>query len=455
MSLPRLRAAYKRRPIAALWMLGASLVILPVCMLGVTWLLAKGGIIDTWTGILLSFIGLRLLQALAVIGVSLALTAVILRQKNRHASRHSRIVLWTAVVALFLFTCVLMACLRRILIAADEVPPLELWHSKVVLGAEQFSREVAYRLPGIGVVTDLQQDINDQLIIAGRRGAALVRPDGMPVGTIRFEECRSNVVVVKGTKNDGPYYLCRGDWIEDPRLLNSSGELMWSLGIPGDGVNDSAGGDLGDSLAVAVGYNGGTGVRLVDPIRLGGNELWSQRDDGNIWHIEIASSEKYPDVFIVHSNARGELVIRNKNGVVLSRHKPAIYLAKFSLTDWGADSHFDKLVASDKTGLYVLEADGSILARFPIDREADITDINASMLHAGDGSPYFAVIQAYGRWHRSRLRIFDKRNVPIYEEVLGDDCASMRAIPDHRGFQTLLLGCNGMVYSYRTRQDAK
>lgn len=436
-------------------MLGAFLVILPVCMLVLTWLLGKRGLVDNWTGVLLLYIGLRLLQWLAVIGVSLILTAVILRQKSRHASRHSQIVLRGVVAVVFLLTCLLLAFLPAILTGASNVPPLELWHSRVSVGAGRFSREVAYRFPGIGVVTDIQQDSNDELIIAGRRGAALIHPDGAQVGTIHFEKCKSDVVSVNAAKNEGPYFLCRGRWSEDPRLLNSRGELMWSLDVEGDGVDDSAAGDLGGNLAVAVGYNGGTGIRLVDPIRSGANELWSQQGDGNIWHIEIASSETYPEGFIVHSNAGGELVIRNKNGVVLSRHKPAIYLSKFSLTDWGTDSHFDKLVAYDENGLYVLSVDGSILARFPIDREVDITGINAAMLHAADGSSYFAVVQDYGGWHRSRLRIFDKRNFLTYEEVLGDDCVSLRAIPDHLGFQTLLLGCNGVVFRYRTSQDAK
>ena len=441
----------KSRLITILWIVGASLVVLPVCIMGLAWLLAKRGLIDAWTGVLLSYIVLRLLQWLVVIGVSLLLTGVVLRQKSRQISPHSRRLLWAGVGGLFLLTCVLSVYLPRILVGALEVPPLELWHSTVVLGADRFSRKIAYRLPGIGVVTDIQQG-NGQFIIAGRRGAALVRPGNAPIETIPFEECKSDVVSVKPAKNGGPYFLCRGGWNEDPRLLNSRGELIWSIGIRGDGVDDSAAGDLGDGLAVAVGYNGGTGVRLVDPLH-SGDELGSQQDNGNIWHIEITNSEKYPGGFIVHSNAGGELVVRDKEGVVLSRRQTTFYLARFSLTDWGTDPHFDKLVASDSSGLYILNVDGAILARFPIDHEADITDIRASLLHASDGNPYFAVVQDYGRWHRSRLRIFDKRNFPIYEEVLGEDCVSLRAIPDHVGFQTLLLGCSGTVFNYRARQD--
>lgn len=423
-------------------------------MLGLPWLLAKWGMIGVWTGIAVSYRGLLLLPWLAGIGVALVLTAIILRQKNRQASRRSRTVLGAVVLVLLVLDCLLMVHIRQIVMSAALLPPRDLWQARVILGAERFSREVAYRLPDIGVVTDIQQDENDQLTIAGRRGAAFVHVGGAPIKTITFEECKSEVVLVKTAKNEEPYFLCRGDWIENPRLLDSKGRFIWSLGISGDGVDDSAAADFGDGLAVVVGFNGNTGIHLVDPIDPGGRDIWSQQDDGNIWHTEIASSDRYPEGVIVHSNAGGELVVRDKNGVVLTRQKPAFYLARFSLSDWGSDRHFDKLIASDENGVYVLSMDGHILERFPIDHQRDMTGMKASLLLASDGSRYFAIAQDYGRWHRSRLRIFDQRNLPIYEEVFGDDCVSLRAIPDHAGLQTLLLGCNGMVFNYRTRQNS-
>jgi hypothetical protein len=423
-------------------------------MLGLPWLLAKRGIIDVWTGIAVSYLGLLLLPWLAGIGVALVLTSIILRQKNRQASRRSRIVLEAVVTVLFLLNCVLMVYIREIVMNAAKSPPLELWHARVILGAERFSREVAYRLPDIGVVTDIQQDNKNQLTIAGRRGAVFARADGAPIKTITFEECKSDVVSVRTARDEEPYFLCRGGWIEDPKLFDGEGRFIWSFGISRDGVDDSAVGDFGDGPAVAVGFNAGGGVRLVDPMSSGGRELWSQQDDGNIWHIEIASSEKYPEGIIVHSNVEGELIVRDKHGVVLSRQKPAIYLAKFSLSDWKSDPHFDKLIASDENGVYVLSMDARVLARFPIDHYADVTGIKASSQHVSDDRSYFAIVQDYEAWHRSRIRIYDQHDLPVYEEVVGDDCTSLRAIPNHTNTQTLLLGCNGAVFSYRIRRDS-
>ncbi len=444
----------KSRSITVLWVVGISLVILPACMVGIPWLLAKRGLIGAWTGIAVSSLGLLLLPWLAGIGVTLVLTAIVLRQKSRQASRRSQIALWVVVALLLLLNITLMVHIRRIVMNAAMSPPHELWHPRVILGADRFSREVAYRLPGIGVVTDIQQDSDNQLTIAGRRGAAFVHADGAPIETITFEECKSDVVSVRTAGNEGPYFLCRGGWIENPKLFDKGGRLFWSLGSSRDAVNDSSAGDFGDGLSVAVGFNAGGGVRLEDPMSPGGRELWSQQDPGNVWHIEIASSDKYPEGVIIHSNVAGELVVRDKNGVVLTHQEPAVYLAKFSLSDWGSDPHRDKLIASDENGIYVLSMDARLLARFPIDHYADLTGIKASSLHVSDDRSYFAIVQDFGEWHRSRIRIYDQRDLPVYEEVVGDDCAALRAIPNHTDSETLLMGCNGMVFSYRIRRDS-
>ena len=107
------------------------------------------------------------------------------------------------------------------------------------------SREVAYRVPDVGVVTDIQYEADRRLTIAGLRGAAFVNASGTPVAATRYEECKSEVDSVRTVTNEGPYFLCRGGWIEAPKLFDVSGGLIWSLSVTGDGVDDSAAGDLG------------------------------------------------------------------------------------------------------------------------------------------------------------------------------------------------------------------
>ncbi len=442
----------KSRSIAILWVVGVSLIVLPVSIVALAWLLGKSGIIDAWTGVLLFAIGFQLLRWVSWIGVVLIVAAIRVRQKGRQVTQHSRIISRAFFTVVFTLICVFVVRFPQILAAAFKIPPVELWQSRIILGEERFSREVAYRLPDVGVVTDIQYEADSRLTIAGLRGAAFLNASGTPAAATRYEECKSEVDSVRTAKNEGPYFLCRGGSIEVPKLFDVSGGLIWSLSATGDGVDNSTAGDLGDGLVVAVAYNGGTGVRLVDPLH-SGNELWSQQDAGNIWNVEIANSEKYPDGFVVHSNSGGELVVRDKSGVVLSRLTPAIYLAKFSLTDWGVDPQFDKLIASDKNGIYVLSTDGSTLARFPVEHQADITHLKATAVRGSNGNPYFAVVQDYEQWHRSRLRIFDQQNSTIYEEVLNDDCASLRAVTDGANLATLLLGCDGVVIRYRARQD--
>lgn len=442
----------KRRSTTILWVVGISLMVVPASIVALAWLLGRSGMIGAWTGVLLFAIGFQLLRWASGIGVVLILAAILLGQKGRLVSHHSRVISWAFFIFVFVLTCGFVVRFPQILTAAFKIPPFELWQSRIILGGERFSREVAYRVPDVGVVTDIQYEADRRLTIAGLRGAAFVNASGTPAAVTRYEECKSEVDSVKTVTNEGPYFLCRGGWIEAPKLFDVSGGLIWSLSVTGDGVDDSAAGDLGDGLVVAVGYNGSSGVRLVDPFH-SGNEFWSQQDAGNIWNVEIATSENNSDGFVVHSNSGGELVVRDKSGVVLSRLKPAIYLTKFSLTDWGADSHPDKFIASDRNGIYVIGMDGNILARFPVDHQVDITHLKATALRGSNGDSYFVVVQDYGQWHRSRLRIFDERNSTIYEEVLNDDCASLRAVPDPAGLETLFLGCNGVVIRYRARRD--
>ena len=61
------------------------------------------------------------------------------------------------------------------------------------------------------------------------------------------------------------------------------------------------------SEAVIVGLNGDGGVTAV--FNSPGKKLW-QQPDGNVWHVEIATPDNGSDAMILHTNARGQLVLR-------------------------------------------------------------------------------------------------------------------------------------------------
>jgi len=49
------------------------------------------------------------------------------------------------------------------------------------------------------------------------------------------------------------------------------------------------------------------------------------------------------------------------------------------------------------------------------------------------------------------LRVYEGQNQPIYEEVLADSCAALRTLPNKRGHEDLLVGCEGKLFRYAMR----
>jgi hypothetical protein len=319
----------------------------------------------------------------------------------------------------------------------------ELKFARVLTGKGRVSKETFLSQPEIGVITDIGQDKSGQLTIVGRRGAAFFAPNRTLSRSVRFDQCRTDVVLVSQSESD-PSFLCRGSWGEPTRVLSATGSLLWSY----DG-NRSGVGDFGNGVKrFVVGFNGGEGVHLLDS---NGKMIW-QHEDGNVWHVEIVDSSEQPEPLIVHSNAKGELTIRNGGGDVLARHTFNNYLSKFSLTAWGADQRRDKIITSDSNFIYIVGLDGKTIAHLParIHGNGDAETLGTP-LRASTGASYYVSLQRYESWTRSVLRIYDDHNQPVYEEVLADNCGALHTIAGQSGSESVLLGCDGKVLKYTLR----
>jgi hypothetical protein len=295
----------------------------------------------------------------------------------------------------------------------------------------------------LGLITDIQQRENHEFVVAGQRGAAFLAEDGSFNRSIHFEQCNSDVV---GVKAGTGAFLCRGAWSKGAMLIDAEGKTLWSYGGGVTGVDDAAAGVLGAAGAeeVVVGLNGDGGVRLLSSE---GKELW-KRDDGNVWHVEIATVDEQPGNVILHSNARGQLTIRDATGNVLARNAPEVYVASFSLSAWKDDPHLNKVVAVDEGSVYILTMDGKTLARLPAPGNTSITDPKGTTVHFSQGIPDYAVLLRHSLWTRSLLYIYDAGDQLIYNEILDHNCAALHAVPGQNGAEDLFLGCNGFVEKY-------
>ena len=320
--------------------------------------------------------------------------------------------------------------------------PDELKVAKVVVGVGRFSRESYYHDPRLGVITDIEQDPSQGYIIVGQSGAAFLTGSGSATRSTHFAECRSEVVLFN---LDGGAFLCRGGWNTDARLFDSDGKTVWSYGGGLSGIDDAAAGVLGGENArrVVVGFNGGGGVRLLSAE---GKELW-KKDDGNVWHVEVAASDERATNVILHSNARGQLTVRDENGNMVGTYSPEIYLAHFELTAWDRETRRNKLVTTDGRYLYVLSMTGKTIARLPVPGSASIAEAKGTPFHLSGGIYYAGVLRHF-IWTRSLLYIYDPQNQLAYEEILDHDCASLSSSREENGTGSLLVGCNGDVWKY-------
>lgn len=326
--------------------------------------------------------------------------------------------------------------------------PLELSFARVVSGADQFSKQAFYRGPDVGVITDIKERQKHRLVVVGQRGAAFLTEQGAAERRIRFEKCRSDVTAVDF--EDGAF-LCRGAWTIDTILFDSTGKTLWSYSGGANGIDDAAAGIIGasGSTSVVVGFNGDGGVHLLSSE---GKELWKQ-EDGNVWHVEIAAADDKCDNVILHSNAAGQLTIRDANGNVLARYNPDIYLAHFSLTAWNDDPHLNKLIATDEGFVHIMTMEGKTVARLPAPGDAGIAETKGTPVRFSSGPPYYASILRFSQWSRALFYIYNDQKQLVYDEILGDECAALHAVPGKNGTEDLLVGCDGVVWKYSTTKQ--
>jgi hypothetical protein len=348
-------------------------------------------------------------------------------------------------IALLIFSGIVAYRVRRAFSAAGQLKsvPSDLKGAKIVAGAGRFSKEVLFAQGDLGVITDFAQNPNHELVVVGQNGAVFLTDGNSTNRSVTFHRCSSAVVSARLASGS---FLCRGAWITNVELFDAAGKTLWPYEGGGSGIDDAAAGTLGPNAteSVVVGFNGGGGVRLLNAA---GKELWKQ-DEGNVWHVEIAPATDKSGNVILHSNAKGQLTVRDAVGHVVGRYEPEIYLASFSMTSWGDDPIRSKVIAFDHDSIYVLTTDGKTVVRLPSPGSAAMPNPKGTSVHFSANAPFFAGLLNYPLWDRSLLYIYDNQNQLIYHEILDHNCGALQAIPTKNGTEYLLVGCDGKVLKY-------
>ena len=124
-------------------------------------------------------------------------------------------------------------------------------------------------------------------------------------------------------KEEGPSLLTFGVWNAELRVYDAKGKHLWNYARE-TGIDDVWAFDLdGDKLdEVIVGYNGGTGVHVLDST---GKLLWKSTAIGNVWHVSAGQVLSEKSVQVVTTSAAGKVHIFSSDGKKQQELDPGCY----------------------------------------------------------------------------------------------------------------------------------
>ncbi len=334
-----------------------------------------------------------------------------------------------------------------------EMPPA-LETARVVKEADLLSKAEFWRGSGVGQVTDIVED-GSSIVLVGGDGAVFVDQQAATLSSVSFASLSANSfpgmshVDAIDVEGDGVYdFMDRGSWGNPASLIDSNGATVWSYGAGSPGVDDMAAGDIdGDGeLEFVVGFNGGGGVHLVET---DGRQVWRQ-DDGNVWHVEMVDTDGDGQLEILHSNAGGEMKVRDARGAVLNQSRPPAYFSGFSLCNWPGKGDPQHALLSESGTIWVLGFDGKSVAKLDAPDCGDLGHARAVPVKLdADEDEYFAVLVAFRNRERSILYLYDHDENLVYQEVLAEACECLAAVSSgDPSTERLLIGGDQRVWQY-------
>ncbi len=336
----------------------------------------------------------------------------------------------------------------------------KLLRPRILTGEQDFERRVFYASDGISSISQILMGWpadreGADIAVVGSRGADFIDLAGRFKKQVRFSTEQWSPVVVARTSASGEYgYLTRDEsWSTPAMLFDKEGRVSWRSEGTLAGVDDSVPADLfGDGkLSVVIGFNGWGGIALFDGQ---GKRLW-KKQEWNVWHVETLDTNGDGREEILHSNAKGQLLVRNANGDVIAQFLPDFYVSNFAVTRWGEEMRPTHILvptteARDgccKPVLVVLDANGRSVAKLGSPLGNLFNQSAATPVQFGRPTQHFAVLQNNFAKKRSMVLLYDKAGQIAYQEILGESCLGIATltVPDA---EMLLVGCNAKIWEY-------
>lgn len=330
----------------------------------------------------------------------------------------------------------------------------------VIQGEGRFERHEFYSDAGVGNISQIlagwpADREGAALTVIGNEGAVFLDAKGRAVKRISFSRNFSCPVEISRINASGDYgYLTRDEsWASAVMMFDKDGKESWSYsGGLLKGIDDSVSLDIRGTSApdVVVGLNGSSGILLLDGQ---GRPIW-QKPEGNVWHVEVLDTNGDGQKEILHSDAQGQLLIRNLKGDIIARYLQGKYVSVFSVTRWKGDSEPNHLLVpveesreGGKSPLFVLDASGGTVAQFDAPLGELMHGAKGTAVRFGKDAEYYAALLNKGVSARSVLLLYDKDGRIAYEEILGESCRGIAAVPAGPA-ERLLVGCSDRVLEY-------
>jgi hypothetical protein len=322
--------------------------------------------------------------------------------------------------------------------------PASLDRVGVRVGGEWLGSAVFHDDARLGSVTDIKRRVTGELAVVGTGGALFLPPGQGAPRWVAFRE-PAGLPQLLDRPGGAPRYLDRGGggW-RTGALIGEDGTSVWQP-EGGHGVDDVAAGDLDGNGEVefVAGYNGGGGVRLFDA---SGRQRWRQ-EDGNVWHVEIVDTDGDGRAEIVHSNAAGQVTVRDATGQTLSRASTDGYFSEFSVVAWPPGT--TSLLHAGDGVTRIIDFRGTVRVALETPDTSSLAEAQGVAVRLG-GHEHLVVVVSHSPWDRTQLFVFDEANVMRYREVLAGARVAIAA-PDPEAF---LLGHGPRVLRYTLRARA-
>jgi hypothetical protein len=168
--------------------------------------------------------------------------------------------------------------------------------------------------------------------------------------------------------------------------------------------------------------------------------------------VEIADAKGDGNPVILHTDLKGELTIRDKNGTVLNQAKPdSEFCTHFTLCHWPNNTSPLYVLCSSVEKLWIMDFYGKAVTTLSA---PDCPGMGTALgvpcqLKAGEPGYFAAVIYLKGLMNGSVIYIFDPSGKVVYQETVSEPLESIAALPSaNGGAETLLIGGENRIWKY-------